>query len=537
MKGTILFCCLNLLNLVNALECPPKDESIPLCPQSGSTLLDDTYPVQAYVISNHAQRRTNEAEDVPLNFMETIADSYSDNHYKNLPQMIFSTGNEGAFHDLKTDLKKRLLNKNVSQSDIDKIIGQMTFREQGKYTWQQDYFESFFDPSTGSPVLRKVGDYDTKMKVDTGKVEDIAKTGQACGIKSGDELKGDPKSLSINGEMGGNIEGAPGGFCLVGDNQGNNYTKSFCKSDDNIIQVQTSWLTVGHVDELFKIIPTDFADGRPKECQFSLMAASPKRAIELMKTPQYGKDHIFDYNPRLTEKEVDEYFANKPSPKTAYGMCKYIEQIHKDKGAPSPNGNSNPGAARSVFFNVLSLIFSDSYAGVVRPKPNPQVDLCLQGMKEVTNYDLASKMTEDDNFNKLNNTIQESIDKDTALIKEKILSRLPQCKNFFDVIEVPNIFSSLADPIKINPNTNKLELKQNAMSINSIYPNPSNSVVMNKTILFPNPENKAFSSYLGDEMKKRGLKYKSVNTWDYAHVGDGNIHCSSHTLNHCRANK
>lgn len=521
-----------------ALECPLKDETIPLCPTSGSTLLDDTYPVQAFVISNRAAgQKTTSSLNVPIDFIETISDSYSENHYQNVPQMIYSAGNEIDLDNLKVDLRKRLKNKKIPDSDIDKVINQISFRAAASYTWQQDYFESFFDPNTGSPVLRKVGDYDSKMRQDTGKIEDMAKVGQACGITSGSELKGDPKSTSINAEMGGNIEGAPGGFCLVGDNQGNDYTKSFCKSDDNIIRLQTSWLTVGHVDELFKIIPTHIDDGRPKECQFSLMAASPKKAIELMKSPKYGKENIFDYDPKLSDEEINQYLSNKPSSKTANGMCKYIKEIIKDKNNSSPK--SIDSSSRSVFLNGLSLIISNSFAGVVRPKTEPQKNLCLEGMKNTSNYDLASKMIEDDNFNKLNNTIQDSIDRDKAQIKEKILSRLPQCSTYFDksILDVPNIFSSPVDPTVINSDTNKLELKKNAYNTNSIYPNPSNSVVMNKTILFPNPENKAFSGYLSEEMKKRGLIYKSVNTWDYAHVGDGNIHCSSHTLNHCRANK
>ena len=537
MKTLTIFLYVCFINLVSALDCPPKDASVPLCPSSGSTLLDDTYPVQAFVISNKATgRHTQESSNVTLNFMETITDSYSENHYKNLPQMILSAGNEEDFNDLKTNLTKKLKDKKIPQGDIDKIMRQMTFREQQGYTWQQDYFESFFDPKTGSPVLRKVADYDNIMKGDTGKIEDMAKTGQSCGVTSGPELKGDPKSFSINGEMGGNIEAAPGGFCLVGDNQGNDYTKSFCKSDDNIIQLKTSFLSVGHVDELFKIIPTNINDGRPQECQFSLMVASPKKGIELMKKPDHGKDNIFDYNPKLSDEEIDQYFANKPSRKTAKGMCNYIKQIYKEKGAsPSPS-NSSPAGARSVFFNIFSLVLSDSFAGLKRngsnnTQPDPSENICLKGMKNTTNYDLATKMTEDDNFNKLNNAIQDSLDKDAALIKDKVLSRLPQCKKYFDdnnkdvpsfIIPVPDIFSSQIDPTIINPETNKVELKKDTISTNSIYPNPTNSVIMNKTILFPNPENQAFSSYLSDEMKKRGIKYKSVS--------DDNINYPSTTI-------
>ncbi len=518
-----------------ALECPKDDQSIPLCPTSGSTLLDDTYPVQSYVISDSGiikDSKTSAA--VPLDFISNIVDSYSENNYDRLPQMIFSTKNESDYMALKNQLSEKLKSKNIPESTITKILGQVTFRSAKSYTWQQDYFESFFNPITGKPVLRKVAGYDKKMHVNTGKLEDLTAAGQACGISTGEPLEEDPNSESISGEMGGNIDGAPGGFCLVGDNQGNDYTKSFCKSDDNIIQLNVSWLSVGHVDELFKIIPTNINDGRPKECQFSLMAASPNKALELMKSPKYGKENIFSSDDKVATENLDNYFLRKPSPKTEEMFCKTLKDIKEIKrSAPA----AKPAESiRSVFMRTFSFLFPETLAEdklVVKETP----DSCELGVKNTSNYDYANGLSNNKDFMTLNNTIQDSIDSDKAKIKENILSRLPQCKAYYDksVLDVPNIFmSSGGRPTEENPQTGKQELRKELGIVDSVYPNPSNSVVMNKTILFPDPENKAFSGYLSDEMKKRGMTYKSITTWDYAHLGDGNIHCSSHSLNHCR---
>ncbi len=84
---------------------------------------------------------------------------------------------------------------------------------------------------------------------------------RACDIKKGPPLvsdegkRGTGKSFG-NGEMGGNIEGLPGGLCLVGDNLATSISSEFCGGAQNVVQARVSWLGVGHVDEVMKVIPT-----------------------------------------------------------------------------------------------------------------------------------------------------------------------------------------------------------------------------------------------------------------------------------------
>ena len=56
-------------------------------------------------------------------------------------------------------------------------------------------------------------------------------------------------------------------------------------------------------------------------------------------------------------------------------------------------------------------------------------------------------------------------------------------------------------------------------------------------MIFSDTENGAYNDYLKNEMEKRGINYSSVRTWDYAHLGQGNLHCSSHTIPYCRPRK
>lgn len=157
---------------------------------------------------------------------------------------------------------------------------------------------------------------------------------------------------------------------------------------------------------------------------------------------------------------------------------------------------------------------------------------CARNVDKVTNFEMQSMMTEDPDFMSLNNAVDESIKKDRELIKSKILSRLPQCSAWYNELEVPNLFYGDA-PLKNEEG--KYELPRPGVA-NSFLPNPTNSVLMNKTITFPNTGNELFNSYLSEEVAKKKMKSDFISTWDYAHLAQGNIHCASHSIPHCRPN-
>jgi len=115
------------------------------------------------------------------------------------------------------------------------------------------------------------------------------------------------------------------------------------------------------------------------------------------------------------------------------------------------------------------------------------------------------------------------------LIKNKILSRLPQCKKYFDILDVPNLFYG-SPAIE---NNGKLDLPKPS-DVDSFLPNPTNSVLMNRTILLPETGNSTFDNYVEGELKKRNLATEYIDSWDYAHLGQGNIHCSSHSIPYCK---
>jgi hypothetical protein len=534
--GHSLFTLLFSLQTLHALECPSKAD-VPLCPTSGTTLLDETYPTQAFVISNLGFEKTKESAQVPQNFVDKIIKSYE---YKNIPQIIISVENVKDFETIVSKAREDLRKKNISIVDTETILKQISFLKTPSYAWQQDWFESFVDLNTGAPLIKQIASY-SPITFNTDRK--LANISEQCNVKNGPPLISDyPDPLDDSdprenqrsfgsAEAGGNIEGAPGGFCMIGDNAGREFVKQVCGERSNTIQLDTSWLAVGHVDEIFKIIPTHYNDGRPKECEFSLMAASPKKSFELMST---SRDLPF-MNLDLSDKNVDEMEFRNTRSDTNYRnnlkICSYIKNI-VDK---NPRDQELKSATRNVFIKLFLNMSSAHAKNVVNslfPKKDRELEsLCKANIDRVSNLDISNMIKEDKDTYDLNMAIDDSIQQDKALIKLKILSRLPQCTKYFNIIDVPNIF--YGDKLVKNPAKGKFELPRPG-TIESFLPNPTNSVLMNKTVTFSDTGNFIFNQYLTDELKKRKMKSDFISTWDYSHLAMGNIHCVSHSLTHCR---
>jgi len=525
-----------LFNSVYAITCPDKEKA-PLCPNSGSTLLDETYPTQAYVISNMPKAPGIQSNKVTYEFIGKIAKSYN---YENMPQVLVPVESKEEFTQVISKVKEDLEKNKLPEQIIQKILSQISHIESRKFTWQQDYFESFVDLKTGAPVLREFESYlKDRPAFVSGAVDKMQEAGSTCQIAKGEVLKthhelytppeadGTPQSFG-SGEMGGNVEGAPAGFCLAGDNQSKKLTMQFCGKEENIIKLQTSWLTVGHVDEIFKIIPSQFNDGRPSECSFSLMAASPKKAMELMENSRNATNSFFSFPAKLNEAELKEVRRSRANKAISYGsqiICDFIENAIED-GSYTPKQSQNlQNTNRSVFMNFF---IQNAFAGVSREDIKHNFN-CEEHIDRIPNNKIKDSLKANIDLANLNQAIQESIDKDKQLIRSKILSRLPQCEKYFDFLDVPNLFYGSPPIVK----DGKFELPKPS-DVDSFLPNPTNSVLMNRTVLLPETGNTTFDNYVEEELKKRKIKTEPIDSWDYAHVGHGNIHCSSHSIPYCK---
>lgn len=507
------------------MKCPPAAPATKPCPTNGSTLLDDTYPVNTFVISmapfqSRAGLRERAKKNVPKEFILKILESYK--YSETSPNFVIPV-DRASFEELQDELRQTIAASGgkIPEKILDKIVQAEPARN---WTWQQDYFESFVDPATGRPVLRNIQNY---YRGTSGQDSSLISTAMnSCGVTQGPELASSSFS-SGNGEMGGNIEGLPGGLCLTGDNQSMEFAKQYCGSEDNIVRIESSWLRVGHVDEIVKVIPSN-RPGVPPECNFSLMFASPKKALELMGEPRVANHTFFSgdfLSEGASEEELRNFRTSRQQSRPGARLCSLYNSLPATSpgtpGGTPGKGNSTPSKANKAFYKIKSMILPHAYA---QATTSCNLDV-------MTNSQLKSAIEQNAELMAFNESVQNAMDRAKQKILDKIYSKLPHCRQYESIIEAPNLFYGNV-ATKPDGSYDTSRMLTNAAG-SSFVPNPTNSVVANKDILFPDPQNESFRSYLQGELKKGGIGAKFLDTWDYAHIGDGNIHCSSHSIPYC----
>ena len=546
----------------------PSSANAPLCPNSGATVLDESYPAQAYVVSTRGM-----ASDNDTNYASSFISNIVDGHLnREMPLFFVPTEKSESVEKIRSNVKKQLLEKLVVGKRLDanallrvtgrveQILANIQFVPATGYTWQQDYFESMFDPKTGNAQMREVLTYRSRLgAIGTDTIKGIGANNQ-CQIKVGDGLPPNDEALKRIKEKnsndaplyGGNIEATPGGFCVVGDNMDyKDYAEHFCGKEENVIAIDVDWLVVGHSDEVYKVIP-DKSGGK---CGFNIMLASPRKALELMKDDQHQPFLNFDHygsDQMVIEKARRDRFLisldNGRDYDVSAGMrlCQLYHGISKQKKMDKEKGKSST-TVKSALLNLLSF---DAYAGLVikmstkdqkediaEPKDCSSDSDYRNEVSKMTNGDFLNGYQQDSELKKYNELVQKKMDAARKELETRIFGRMPECRGKVDFIEVPNIFYPEAESglnISTGDDGNELyDLKKGLGS--SFLPNPTNGVLAGDKMIFSNPQNATFEKYLEKEMKSRtGLKTGLVDSWNYAHVGNGNVHCSTHALRFCK---
>lgn len=511
---------LSFITAVSAQECPNVTQA-PLCPNSGSTLLDDTYPTQAFVISTKGYstgRAGGESNiQLPAKFITGILQSYPKDH-----PAILVPSNPADFEKLKLEVSQNLQAAKVPQDKIDLQLSKIKMVDAPPYTWQQDYFESFVNLETGKPDLRAISSYN-KTPLSSASYTTAIANSLTCGT-NGKPLEDKEKSPDSdkswgNGEMGGNIEGLPGGLCLKGNNQAKSFVSQYCPLE-NAVEIDVGWLSVGHTDELIKVVPV-LPKTSPAECSFSIMVASPEAAFETLKEPDYAKRSFIELNehdPVALETKIKDVVKSQ-----AGGiLCNILRKNHSE---PEQKKTKSEGATRA-FLQILNQFTFYAHAG--SGAKSISTFSCEKVLKEVTNRKMLELLSQDQNFMDTNRLVQEKMNKAKSDMKAKLNEKMPQCKNIH-FIDAPDLFYNNIFA-EIN---GARELPQPGRA-GSLFPNPTNSVLANETLIISETPNYAFNDKLSKILKQNGLKSTFVDTWNYAHRGDGNLHCSSHSIPYCQ---
>ncbi|MBY0554960.1 protein-arginine deiminase domain-containing protein [bacterium] len=557
-----------------AFECPAefsKRTGLPACPTKNGSVLADTYPVGALVVSKPQINRVSPQMGARVGSIDPLQQTYSfilsvattqDNiplivlplsqsDFDSLTAKLMSSSEISA--EKKQQLRKRLAHANVS----------------GAYNWQQDYFQATVS-GNGTPQLRPNTAYTSHPdRSPSGEhFSAISSILSKCGVQTGAPLNPpDLKGLS-DGMSGGNIESLPNGTCLIGDDHFgkmsdskayDKFVKSVCGSNKNI-SIPTHWLGVGHTDEILKVLPKK--GFKPEKCAFSISIASPKLALELLEkdpeAPFFSPEKIPD---ELKQSDVTD-FRREVNPSmnmlcTALDNAK-IKHDESDPDTPSEEGTGKgqsyfkflqkllpsliqqaqaAGADDNEFFENQNEDFFQSKSisdaekahkdkqenelsgSIAAPKKEKAEKFVT--CNDASNKHMAKLFKTDPALVRSNNYVQAQMDILEQDLKRQLAKMYPGCN--IEIKKVPQLF----DGGNIGPDG-----KLNGVS--SINPNPTNGVLIGDQYYIPDQANKTFQKYMRDHLKENGLKANFINTYDFAHSLQGNLHCSSQTIPLCR---
>ncbi|WP_347357148.1 protein-arginine deiminase family protein [Bdellovibrio sp.] len=531
----------------------PMSPDVPACPNSGSKLLSENYPIMAATVSDDAggSRYVKEYVTKVLKAQPSKA-----------PQFFLHVTDE-TWSDVVREIKKQAPDEATAQRWI---AGLSRVQTRHRWNWQQDYFESFFDSKTGKPVLREVQGYGRHGNA----FNDLVKKSSAdCSISAGKQLTNDQYK---SGHSGGNIE-AVNGLCLVGSdhfegNEWDKYAKVTCENPAAAVKTPSDFLNVGHTDEFFKTLK-DPSQQAP--CDFSLAFASPKKGLELLKKNPQGRAFDFShlspdeimirlrqapYNRVCSEfaytkalekrgtkpgnskekrmRGVSKFLFDIILPPVSAGsfiasqkdaeslrMERYLEDLNNEgiSDPPMDRGDDSRRQARIDRLNRQRALLRQ--AGILKSESDTSV---LKDCYNMTNKDLA-KMFEDDFEMK---EFNESVEKATQQFKQDLLAKLkksyPQCNP--KTVDLPDLFLGDMD-YDTNPPTYAMG------TADSVFPNPTNGEIVENTFILPEPVNPAFKADIDKSIKDLGLKTDYIDT-HFAHTLNGNLHCSSHAMRYCR---
>lgn len=496
-------------------------EDAPVCPESG--VISETYPTAALVVSDSAYRNSGTKffeAGRESNFTADVVMEALTNAGKRLPVIILPVEDETM-----NVIRNRIANLQVPQETKDRYLQSLRHvpRNSGGYTWQQDFMQSFVNPQTGLPMMRNVAGYAKSRSMTDPYDQSLINQFDMCGIENGPPLTSLGEVTS--GNYGGNIEALPGGICVLGNDhmkvdQWNHYIKQVCPNSTAETQLKppTDWLVVGHADEIMKTVRNN---SKPEPCNFSVVIASPNKALELLEQNPDAPFADFTGGRGGTRTELENRrYADYEGLAT---LCDKIlnppsEVPGSPDTTPSPESTPTQGNGRGVSFNLQMLFGSDAQATAEE----------VLNCRQLSNGQVARYLRGDNMMAHYNRLIQQQMTNLRRDVISKVSRRIPGCTP--DIIEAPDLFFG-GSPVRQDDGTYKLPVNPGRGA--SLLPNPTNAISVNNAIISPEPGNAAFKTYLQGEYSKRGLNPRFVDTFDYAHQGYGNLHCSTNTLHVC----
>lgn len=188
----------------------------------------------------------------------------------------------------------------VPQDEIQKVKKEVyafltpKYRKQVKFllvpadytTWVQDYFETVVDGESFLPSLLDLPYQSPGGDSIPGFLASV------CDFDLVAQSEFQRKDKYVSGDYGGNIEALSDRLVIIGDSIHKDHLKDLKEQmAQEVVQVQVKWLDVGHVDELFSVIPGKGGEGN---CPSKILYASPAEGWKLLtrRDPQFEEREL-----------------------------------------------------------------------------------------------------------------------------------------------------------------------------------------------------------------------------------------------------
>lgn len=489
--------------------------TLPPCPATGAEILPDNYPVSAITIGGITPSLRYDPELV-ASFIGKVF-KLSDKHK---PYFVLPLSQE-TFTRVSQILEKSS-NNHLEREDLRRRLVRVT---NSAYPWQQDVFQNFTSPN-GTTTIRMSADYAGRSDLKA-----LAQELKTCNVVNGEKLPKLSTSINVsqnddparNAFEGGNLEGLPGGACLIGNPNNDERTiradsRKFCPK---AVVLPTHWLKVGHIDELVHVVKSPT---HPSPCDFAIAIASPESALKALRDSSKIEPHELFF-PAILPNITSTRFLPPAFPIVDICRRALILRSQKNKERPPlPSENSQP---ESMNRHTPGISFSVSSANAQEQtleNKNEAYRFC----KDITNAEAVEVINNDRIFLINQHSIQAKMNEAKNVIKNQIAQDLPQCK--FAFIDIPVLFSR-NDNVK--PKHGSIALPKNYFV--SMFPNPINGFSVGSGIITADPLNSALRKETTRSFQAAGVKTEYVNTFLYrGHHQGGDLHCISNAFRACQ---
>ncbi len=318
------------------------------------------------------------------------------------------------------------------------------------------------------------------------------------------------------------------------------FYQSACGSLDSAVEIETSLLSPGHVDEMVTIVPDRTA---PEGCQFAILAASPIAAVNAMEN---SMDEPAFSLPGLSKTETENRIRIN-------GSWLRVCSNFRNHFHGQPSKSVKPSRTTSRLDRILKFSFFHKamaqLTGVDDEEEKYKKDLLRLRKRMIKNYEFEGKLPPSyfrsdcaemtnqqmvESFQKpelgrepiinFNMDFQEVMFVNEAIVTANLKTKFPKCQP--KILRVPQLLFGQV-----------VEFQGRLVSIPgsgaALNPAPTNGIVIGDKYVMPDPMNEAFRVHNRKLFESIGLKLEFLDTSSLS-ASFGNLHCATNVVRYCR---